>query len=201
MTIRTISPRDLEQLRQQGTQIDLIDVRTPAEFGGVHVEFARNIPLDRLDCEAIMASRNGSGDQPLYILCRSGSRGKNACEKFVAAGFSNVVNVDGGTLGCVEAGLPVVRGKEVLPLDRQVRIAAGFLIVLGVVLGWFVNPYFHWLAAACGAGLMHAGITDSCMMGMLFARMPWNQVKDSSAPVAGDCPEPSCCEDSRSCCA
>jgi rhodanese-related sulfurtransferase len=178
MTIQTISPQDLAQLCQQGNRIDLIDVRTPGEFRGVHVEYARNIPLDRLDCQAVMTARNGSADQPLYIICRGGSRGKNACEKFLAAGFSNVINVEGGTLGCVEAGLPVVRGKGVLPLDRQVRITAGFLIVLGVVLGWFVNPYFHWLAAACGAGLMHAGITDSCMMGLMFARMPWNQAQE-----------------------
>ena len=78
-----------------------------------------------------MQARNGSQDEPLYVICRSGSRGRQACEKFLAAGFTNVVNVEGGTLACVEAGLPVVRGKKAISLERQVRIAAGSLVLLG----------------------------------------------------------------------
>lgn len=158
-----------------GKTIELIDVRTPAEYGEVHVEFARNVPLDRLDPPALLNARTDSSDEPLYLICRSGGRSKQACEKFLAAGFQNVVNVTGGTQACVDSGLPIVRGAKVMSLERQVRIAAGSLVLAGVGLGWFVHPVFFGLAAFVGAGLVFAGITDTCGMGMLLARMPWNQ--------------------------
>ena len=175
MTVSTLSPRKLAELCNEGKKIDLIDVRTPVEYREVHVEIARNVALDRLDPAAIMRARNGSSDEPLYFICRSGSRGQQACEKFLNAGFSNVVNVEGGTLACIEAGLPVVHGKKMMSLERQVRIAAGSLVLLGALLGWFVHPGFIGLSAFVGAGLVFAGITDTCGMGMILARMPWNQ--------------------------
>jgi len=160
-----------------GPGAELIDVRTPAEFREVHAAGARNIPLDALDPQAVMSQRNGKNG-PLYLICRSGNRAASACRKFVDAGFSDVVNVEGGTQAWEHAGLPVVRGKKTISLERQVRIAAGFLVLLGAVLGYFVHPYFIGLSAFVGAGLMFAGITDTCGMGMMLAKMPWNQVRD-----------------------
>jgi rhodanese-related sulfurtransferase len=180
MNAATISPAQLAELCRQGKTLELIDVRTPVEYREVHVEFARNVPLDQLDVTSLMRARNGSGDEPLYVICRSGGRGQQACDKFLAAGFSNVVNVEGGTMACVTAGVPVVRGKKAISLERQVRIAAGSLVLLGAVLGWWVNPAFIGLSAFVGAGLIFAGITDTCGMGMMLARMPWNQC-DTSA--------------------
>ncbi len=179
MSISAIAPQRLAELAGEGKKIDLIDVRTPAEFRELHVGNARNVPLDRLDPAAVMHARNGSKDDPLYLICRSGSRGRQACEKFLAAGFTNVVNIEGGTLACVEAGLPVVRGRKAISLERQVRIAAGSLVLVGVLLGWLVHPAFVALAVVVGTGLVFAGITDTCGMGLLLARMPWNQVKDA----------------------
>ena len=178
MTVPTITPKQLAELCKGSGESDLIDVRTPVEFREVHVKNARNVPLGRLDPAALMQSRSGSQDEPLYVICRSGSRGREACEKFLAAGFANVVNVEGGTLACVEAGLPVIRGKKAISLERQVRIAAGLLVLLGAMLGWLVQPAFIGLSAFIGAGLVFAGVTDTCGMGMLLARMPWNQVKE-----------------------
>ena len=179
MTVSTISPRKLAELCNEGKKVDLIDVRTPVEFREVHVGIARNVPLDQLDVAAQMQDRNGSASEPLYVICRSGSRGQQACEKFVQAGFSNVVNVEGGTMACVDAGLPVVRGKKAVSLERQVRIAAGSLVLLGAALS-FVHPAFVGLSAFVGAGLVFSGITDTCGMGMILARMPWNQVSQDS---------------------
>jgi rhodanese-related sulfurtransferase len=159
-------------------------VRTPMEYQELHVVHARNVPLDRLDPGAVMQARNGS-QEPLYVICRSGSRGRQACEKLIAAGHTNVVNVEGGTLACAEAGLPVVRGKKMISLERQVRIAAGSLVLLGVLLGWLVHPAFLGLSAFVGAGLVFAGVTDTCGMGMLLARMPWNQVKETAPACCG----------------
>lgn len=183
MSIATITPKQLHEAVQAGQAVELIDVRTPAEYQEVHVSFARNVPLDRLDAERLATGRNGAG-QPLYVICRSGSRGKQACDKFLSAGYENVVNVEGGTQAWDQAGLPVVRGKKTIALDRQVRIAAGSLVVLGAALGAFVSPYFIGLAAFVGAGLVFSGVTDTCGMGMLLARMPWNQV--SGPPTTSD---------------
>ncbi len=184
MSNAVIKPQDLAGLCKEGKQIDLIDVRTPVEYREVHLEVARNVPLDQLDPAVVMQSRNGSANEPLYVICRSGSRGQQACEKFSKAGFTNVVNIEGGTMACVEAGLPVVRGKKAVSLERQVRIAAGSLVLLGAVLGWFVDPAFIGLSAFIGAGLIFAGVTDTCGMGMLLARMPWNQCSPSTTTCA-----------------
>ena len=178
MSVTTITPQRLGDLCKSG-KIGLLDVRTPVEFRELHAADARNVPLDRIDPATIMQAR--TGDEPLYVICRSGSRGRQACEKFLAAGFTSVVNVEGGTLAWVECGLPVVRGKKAISLERQVRIAAGSLVLLGVLLGWLVHPAFVGLSALIGAGLVFAGVTDTCGMGLLLARMPWNQVQDSPA--------------------
>jgi rhodanese-related sulfurtransferase len=181
MSLTTISPQQLANLCKNG-QVELIDVRTPVEYRELHVAAARNVPLDRLDPVALMQARNGSKDEPLYLICRSGSRGRQACDKFLAAGFPNVINVEGGTLAWAECGLPVVRGKKAISLERQVRIAAGSLVLLGALLGWLVHPAFVGLAAFVGAGLVFAGITDTCGMGLLLARMPCNQIKETAGP-------------------
>jgi rhodanese-related sulfurtransferase len=176
MAVPTISPRDLAAKQQNGEAVDLIDVRTPLEYRGEHCAFARNVPLSALDPKAIIKDRNGSGDKALYVICQSGSRGQQACEKFRAEGFTNVVNVQGGTKAWVESGLPVTRGKKSISLERQVRIAAGSIVLLGVVLGLLVHLAFLGLSVFVGAGLIFAGVTDWCGMGLLLARMPWNQV-------------------------
>jgi rhodanese-related sulfurtransferase len=174
MTIRTISPRELQRLKETGQPVELIDVRTPLEYREVHVDCTCNLPLDTLDPAKVMMNRHSPGDAPLYVICRSGGRAKQACEKFITAGFPNVVNVEGGTLACIEAGLPVVRGKKVFSLERQVRIAAGLMVFVGVVLGWFLHYGFYGLSAFVGLGLIFAGVTDSCPMALLIAKMPWN---------------------------
>ena len=181
MAITTISPQELAARQQRGDVCELIDVRTPVEFREVHVSFARNVPLDRLNPQALMNARNGVSDQPLYVICRSGNRANQACERIVAAGFTNIVNVAGGTLAWEQAGLPVTRGKKAISLERQVRIAAGLLVLTGAALGYFVDLNWIGLSAFVGAGLAFAGITDTCGMGMLLARMPWNKVSTKPA--------------------
>ena len=183
MDVATITPGELRDLLRRGEAVELIDVRTPVEYREVHAELARLVPLDSLDPRAVMEARNGSKGQRLYVICRSGSRGRQACEAFHAAGYANVANVEGGTLAWEQAGLPVVRGPKAMSLERQVRVAAGSLVVLGTALGAFVHPGFLGVAAFVGAGLVFAGVTDTCGMGMMLARMPWNQAAKSCDPT------------------
>ena len=182
MSVTTISPRQLHDIVQVGRSVDLIDVRTPVEFREIHINFARNVPLDQLDT-ATLAGRNDTA-APLYVICQTGVRGKQACEKLLAAGYTNVVNVEGGTQAWARAALPVVRGQKAISLERQVHIAAGTLVLIGSLLGYFAHPYWMGLSAFVGAGLVYAGITDACGMGLLLAMMPWNQVADAARPTA-----------------
>ena len=176
--MNTITASQLHALYSSGKSVRLLDVRTPAEFRAAHIPFAENRPLESLDPAAIVRACQGDPDAAIYIVCQKGGRGANACAKLAAAGLSQVANVDGGTAAWEAAGLPVVRGKQSISLERQVRIAAGTLVLIGSVLGYFVHPYFIGLAAFVGAGLTFAGITDTCGMGLLLARMPWNQVDE-----------------------
>jgi rhodanese-related sulfurtransferase len=185
MSITTISPRQLYDIAQAGRSVELIDVRTPVEFREVHVSFARNVPLDQLDGATMAVGRSGAAE-PLYVICQAGARGKQACEKLLAAGYTKAVNVEGGTQAWDEAALPVVRGQKAVSLERQVRIAAGALVLIGSLLGYFAHPYWIALPAFVGAGLVFAGISNTCGMGMLLAKMPWNQVGACTAST-GDC--------------
>lgn len=169
----TLSPAAFAQ-RLAGSECELIDVRTPVEFGEIHVKGAKNIPLDQLDPVALKWP-NTDTNRTIYLICRSGSRGKKGCEVLVAAGFTNIINIEGGTLACEAAGLPVVRGKKVMSLERQVRIAAGGISLIGAVLALTVDSWFAGIPALIGAGLVFAGVSDTCGMGLLLAKMPWNR--------------------------
>jgi rhodanese-related sulfurtransferase len=174
MAVRTIMAEELFRRRREGMPVDLIDVRTPAEYESAHAEGARSVPLDALDVRAVLADRPAGS--PLYVICQAGGRAAKACERFAEAGFRDVFNVDGGTAAWERAGLPLVSGtRRTISIERQVRIGAGALVLLGVLLGLFVHGWFLGIPAFVGAGLVFAGITDWCGMGMMLARMPWNR--------------------------
>jgi rhodanese-related sulfurtransferase len=174
--IGSLSVSELQKLISTGKPIAVIDVRTPVEYDEVHAPAAVNIPLDQMSKDALAAAGCGECGQPVYLLCRSGQRAAKAAEKLRACGFAQPVVVTGGTLAWIEAGLPVARGEtKVISLERQVRIAAGSLVFAGALLAWFVHPNFLWLSGFVGAGLVFAGVTDFCGMGLLIAKMPWNR--------------------------
>ena len=182
--VATISAQAFKDLRRRGETPMLIDVRTPAEYGEVHVDCARNVPLDRLDPKSLASGLGGQHD-PIYFVCRSGGRSKQACEKMIAAGITNVVSVDGGTAACELAGVAVLHGGKAMSLERQVRITAGVIVAIGAAMGGFTSQPWNTvgigLAGFIGIGLVFAGITDTCGMAMVLARMPWNQAPRTSA--------------------
>lgn len=150
----------------------LLDVRTPAEFEEAHIAGSVLHPLTELDPSWVrsLAAERGS----VLVICRTGNRASQAAERLAAAGFPSVGVLAGGVLDWEAAGRPLQRGQAVMSLERQVRIAAGALVFAGSVLAYAVNAAWIALPAFVGAGLVFAGITDTCGMGMLIARMPWN---------------------------
>ena len=175
----TIRPAELGARLRDGHSVLLVDVRTPSEFREVHARNAVNRPLERFDARAV-ADEFADPSQPIHLLCRSGSRARSALEALRKAGVEHAFVVDGGTEAWTDAGLPTVHGKRSMSLERQVRIVAGALVVLGVVLGAVHHIAWTGLAGFVGAGLVFAGVTDTCGMALLLARMPWNQVKSEA---------------------
>ena len=171
MSILTCTPSETKQRNDAGVA-HLIDVRTPAEHRALHAEGVTLVPLDQFDAAALKASVPAG--KTIHLFCKSGGRATMAAQKLVAAGCPCVV-VEGGTEAWAKANLPVVRGKWAMSLERQVRIVAGLLVLIGVVLGFTVHPYWFGLSGFVGAGLTIAGITDTCMMGMMIATCPWNR--------------------------
>src|SRR5262245_38590865 len=151
MSSRTITVNELQHKLSSRPDLPVIDVRTPLEYSEVHVPKAKLTPLDKLDPKSLVQGGTVPAQEDFYILCRSGKRATTAAEQFAGAGFSNGVVVEGGTLAWVDAGYPVERsGKKVISLERQVRIAAGSLVLTGAVLGWLVHPGFFGLSAFVG---------------------------------------------------
>ena len=170
-----ISPADLAKLLETHPDAPVLDVRTPGEFKSVHVPQARNLPLDHLNPDNLIAS-GLARETPVYLLCAGGRRASQAADELRLAGFRHPIVVEGGTTAWEQAGLPVTRSAGgVISLERQIRIAAGSLVVVGVLLAWFVAPAFILLSAFVGAGLVFSGITDWCGLGLLLAKLPWNR--------------------------
>lgn len=174
VNVKSISPTALASFLAAGGAHELLDVRTPPEYDTAHVPGAKLIPLNELKTGAFLARhRVGS---PVYVLCQSGARATKAIEQFELAGCDDCVLVEGGTQAWIDAGLPVHRKAcSVLPLIRQVQIVVGALSVVGAILALALNPWFALLPLMLGCGLLFAGITGTCGMALLLARMPWNR--------------------------
>jgi rhodanese-related sulfurtransferase len=173
----TAQPKEISADLESGRSLTLIDVRTPSEYRSLHIPGSRSIPLDQLDASSVKSLE--ASDGRIVLVCHSGRRAEMACEKLVNSGLGNLTVLAGGVTAWEKAGLPVNRGKKAISLERQVRIAAGFLVLCGVVLGGVLHPYFYALSAFVGAGLVFAGITDTCGMAMFLSKMPWNRGGDS----------------------
>jgi len=172
--MQTIQVNALKTVLNQDRAGDaiILDVRTPAEYNGEHIEGTANIPLDEIN-KHVDTLR---GYKHIYVHCASGNRSTQACQKLDTLGLDNIINVEGGISAWKDAGFPVFRNrKATLPIMQQVQIVAGSLAFMGAVLGLIINPAFVLISAFVGAGLTFAGVTGTCTMGLILARMPWNR--------------------------
>jgi glyoxylase-like metal-dependent hydrolase (beta-lactamase superfamily II)/rhodanese-related sulfurtransferase len=194
----TITARDLQVLREPGPGPLLLDVRSPIEFESERIEGAVNVPLDAL--AARLDEIPESAD--LVVVCRTGVRATIAAESLARAGRRARV-LDGGVLAWRRARLPLREGRKRLPVDRQVQLIAGFMVLTGVGLGIAVSPWFLAVAAFFGAGLTFAGATGTCGLALVLMKMPWNAASplpiESSGAVcaAGGAVAPTCAASPR----
>lgn len=169
---------ELDRLRRSG-EIILLDVRSPAEFASAHIPGSYNVPLDQLgEHAAEFASAGG----PLALVCRSGLRARQAEQALREADVSRLHVLDGGIGAWEQAGLAVRKGRSHWAIERQVRAIAGGLVLLGTLGSLLVWQPLIYLALFVGAGLLFAGLTDTCMLGLLLARLPWNRMPAADVP-------------------
>lgn len=172
-TSTTISSKNLQQLRQQDGVI-LVDVREPLEFVGEHIADAHSLPLSTLNPSQVP---QGEG-KTTVLYCQSSNRSGNALQQLKAAGVEDVIHLEGGLLAWKQAGLPTIKNKNApISIMRQVQIAAGSLVLTGVLLGTFFAPEFYFLSGFVGAGLLFAGLSGTCMMATVLGKLPYNQIK------------------------
>ncbi|MBA2671655.1 MAG: rhodanese-like domain-containing protein [Gemmatimonadetes bacterium] len=164
-------------------KVVLVDVRTPGEYQTAHIPDAENFPLNSLSSAgANLASAARERGVSLCLICRSGARARQAVASLLAAGIpANQISIlSGGVAAWEQEGRPLVRGqRRTLPLDAQVRIAAGSVVLTGAFLALLVHPLLVLVSAFAGAGLVMAGFTGLCPMANLLAAMPWNRGDDA----------------------
>ncbi len=172
MTIKQATVHEINELIDGGGECQVIDVREFSEFNSERIADAQLMPLSNFEKHADEIDHS----KPVYLMCRSGNRAKQAAEKLMNKGFTDIHVVEGGMVAWAGANLPIVKGEsKVWSLERQVRFAAGLFVLTGVLLATFVNSYLLLLSAFVGGGLMFSALTDTCGMGMILTRMPWNR--------------------------
>lgn len=151
----------------------VIDVRSPAEFRAECLEISRNIPLDSFNSDTLDSLK--ADYNAVYVICQSGVRSKKALEKIDAPDSLDVICIQGGLNAIPKSDFQRTRGEGPISIQRQVQITAGSLVVLGTLLGALSSHWFLLLPALVGVGLIVTGVSNSCMMGLLLAKAPWNR--------------------------
>ncbi|MER6098620.1 rhodanese-like domain-containing protein [Streptomyces sp. NPDC001728] len=171
-TIQSITPAVLHRLVQEGRAPRLLDVRTPGEFRTAHIPGSYNVPLSTL--REHRAELRSHLDEEVVLVCRSGQRAKEAEQALAQAGLPNLRVLEGGITAWEAASAPVKRGPERWDMERQVRLVAGSVVLATGLIGIAV-PGAHLVGTAIGAGLTYAALSNSCAMGVLLSKLPYNR--------------------------
>ncbi|MGW1681513.1 rhodanese-like domain-containing protein [Saccharopolyspora sp. NPDC002376] len=166
----------------------LIDVRTPGEFTAAHIPGSHNVPLDLL--RANRAELTADHSDPVVLVCGSGVRAETARGLLGDAGFKQLTVLKGGITAWDQQGAPVSRGTDrcVVPragkwaMERQVRLAAGSLVLTGI-LSSLIAPKMKWLAGLIGAGLTYSALSNTCAMAQVLSRLPYNRTPEQDGPA------------------
>ncbi len=154
----------------------IIDVRTPKEYKEKHIPGSFNIPLNEIPKYKDELSKL---DKNISFLCKSGNRASQACD-ILKENKINPRSIEGGIQAWEQEGYPVKYGPKTWDLERQVRMGAGSIVLVGVALGLLVNPFLYAISAFVGLGLMYSAVTNTCGMAFLLSRAPWNKVKTNT---------------------
>ncbi|MBG6224565.1 rhodanese-related sulfurtransferase [Arthrobacter sp. CAN_A2] len=171
--VTALAPETLRTWITEHEDLIVIDVRSAAEYESMHIKGSYNVPLPLLSEHTDeLAARLGSR---VVLVCQSGVRAEQARQRLGKAGMDSTYVLTGGAPGFAAAGGDVVQGRDRWDLERQVRLAAGSLVMLGLTGGRFISPKVRVLAGAIGTGLTFSAATNTCAMGKALSVMPWNR--------------------------
>ncbi|MFD6904529.1 rhodanese-like domain-containing protein [Streptomyces sp. NPDC060077] len=166
-----------EEARTRLHELIIIDVRTPGEFAGGHLPGALNIPLDRIQ-RALPDIRHAAERGDVLVVCASGARSENACRVLAENGVT-AATLSGGTGAWAADGHELHRpqgtSRATWGMERQVRLTAGALVLLGLLLGLVVHPAFQIVSAGIAGGLVFSALTNTCGMAAMLAKLPHNR--------------------------
>jgi rhodanese-related sulfurtransferase len=177
MTIALYAPEDLSARKTDGKAPLLVDVRTPAEFETVRIEGSRNLPLDELQRDPKTLAAQLPAET--ILICQSGARSKEAAETLAAAGSEQTKVLAGGIIGYQNCGGEALREEQRWAMERQVRMAAGTLVVGGLLGAKLIHPRLAYVSAGVGSGLIFAAATNTCAMARALSLLPWNRTEES----------------------
>ncbi|MBU0605981.1 MAG: MBL fold metallo-hydrolase [Candidatus Omnitrophica bacterium] len=183
VSLEMIAPGDAYQLIAKDPNFKLLDVRSPSEFSEAHIKDSINMPIDTLSAKL---DELGDKASSYIVLCRTGTRSAMAADMLIQSGIKTVRVLDGGMIKWERERLPLVKGQKIISLERQVRIIAGSLMLSGLLLCRFAHPWFIGIPVFVACGLVYAGLTDNCMMGMLLMKLPYNK-KQFKSKAGGTC--------------
>jgi len=173
--LQTIDAATLKQWIDQGL-VTLIDVREPSEFAGERIAGAQLKPLSKLESQLDSGFIPSEGGKTIVLYCQTSNRSAAAAQKLFLAGASEVTHLAGGLSAWKQAGyLTQINKNAPISMMRQVQIVAGSLVLIGTLLGAFLSPWFLLLSGFVGAGLTFSGLSGTCAMAMLLAKLPYNQ--------------------------
>lgn len=182
--LEMITPKEALELAGKGSQVKLLDVRSALEFNQVHVKDSINVPIDILPAKINDLSQS---KQNYIVLCRTGNRSLMAADMLLQSGIQGVKVMQGGMTRWQKEGLPATKGEGGISLERQVRLIAGILVLLGIILSWIVHWAFIFIPVFVSCGLIFAGLTDNCLMGMLLMKLPYNKKLYKTKIGGGTC--------------
>ncbi|MFH2145150.1 MAG: rhodanese-like domain-containing protein, partial [Candidatus Omnitrophota bacterium] len=183
-SIEMISPREVPALMQKDPQVKLLDVRSPLEFAEVHIKDALSVPIDML---AAKINELAQSKQRYIVFCRTGNRSPMAADMLMQSGIHGVKVMQGGMTRWQKDGLPVIKGEGGISLERQVRLIAGSVVLLGILLSWFAHWALIFIPVFISCGLIYSGISDNCLMGMLLMKLPYNKKLYKTKLGGGTC--------------
>lgn len=177
MNIKRVTAKEFLGIAKASEDV-VIDLRTGAEVASESIDYCLHLPVQDLEHAILEETLKDKShlEGTVYLLCQTGRRADMAIEKLKGQSKRNFVIIEGGLTALKEAGAKTKIGdKKVISLERQVRITAGLFVLVGVLLGYFIHSGFFGIAGFVGAGLLFSGLTNTCGMAMVLAKMPWNK--------------------------
>lgn len=184
ISLEMVSAKDALEKVSKDPKVKFLDVRSPLEYSEVHIKESINIPIDML---ASKVRELGQSGETYIVLCHTGNRSPMAADMLLQSGMRSIKVMEGGMIRWQKEKLSVIKGESAMSLERQVRTIAGSLMLLGIILAWLVNHAFIFISAWVACGLIFAGLTNNCLMGMLLMKLPYNKKLYKSKVGGGTC--------------